>query len=458
MTKKEKALAAAAAAEATTGTATTEVTAPVQTREEAMAAFRAQLAGEICQYVPFSVGLTLDDVSNMPTNVVIAKNGLFRVSKTPIGYFATQLAVGDAKFVIPGVQEIKKGVTLSIPKIPFEYWLEVLSFYRDVYNKDKTEASLLFFWNDREITLPTEFTDGTPIKGLSERGQLIMYCPSQKNSSGLSNFTADTMVPWLRTNTTPLLETHSHHTMGAFWSSTDNDNENMNQFYGVYGEILKPDPKFLFRYVHGTDKSDIDFYELFEKPVTITQVIIGDKVIDIQNAVEYKGPWPNLEYPADWMEKHAVSYTVTPSYGGAAGGYGRGGQGGGYGQNNGYGYGGGASGYGRGGLGYDDDYVASQYRAGAGGTAGAAGQAKLLEFDESKKNTVDGEDVADLTDGVVKKVIETKTSTVEIVALQRLSPFSEKQIFSLCEELSEMGYDQVIHGTIQAMIGMTEEA
>jgi hypothetical protein len=153
---------------------------------------------------------------NKPTNIVTAANGVFRVVKTPIALFKTQLAentkIGKTqnKHSIPGVPAMEEGVELSVPKIPFKYWLQVFNFYKDVDTKDKTEASVLFFWNTNDEQIPTQYTDNTPVKGLTEDGKLIVYCPRQKNSAGLSEFGHDGMVNWLRENTTPLLETHSH--------------------------------------------------------------------------------------------------------------------------------------------------------------------------------------------------------------------------------------------------------
>lgn len=100
------------------------------------------------------------------------------------------------------------------------------------------------------------------------------------------------------------------HTMGAFWSSTDNANENATQFYGVYGEIFKPETAFLFRYVHGSDKTDIPASELFDMPKVITHVDLGNgQTVEIQNNLEYKGPWPEVEYPEDWMGQHTAAYS-----------------------------------------------------------------------------------------------------------------------------------------------------
>lgn len=179
-----------------------------------MAALRAKMAGQTMAY---HVGpQTAEVYAQKPTNIVTAGNGVFRVIQKDIGAFVTKIADGK----IPGVAEMQEGVELQIPKIPFKYWLQVLSFYKDVNAKDGTEASVIFFWNTNNVQIPTHYDPtptqaakgeaGAPIKGLTQDGQLIIYCPIQKNSGSLSNFSEDTMVDWLRTHTAQLCETHSH--------------------------------------------------------------------------------------------------------------------------------------------------------------------------------------------------------------------------------------------------------
>lgn len=132
---------------------------------------------------------------------VTASNGLFKIVKTPVALFTVQIAKNET--AIPGLPPMEEGVELLIPKIPFKKILQALSFYIDINAKDKTEASVLFFWNNRNVALPD-------VPGLTQEGQLVTYCPTQKNSGALSDFTMDTTVPWLRENCALLLETHSH--------------------------------------------------------------------------------------------------------------------------------------------------------------------------------------------------------------------------------------------------------
>lgn len=186
----------------------TEIKGTAKANPAAIEALKAQLAGQL---VGHHIGPQAPEVYDAkPTNIVYASNGIFRVIKTPIAIFKTKLGAVESNVNIPGNSPMEEGIDLLIPKIPFKYWLQVLSYYKDVHTKDKTEASVVFFWNHNNVDIPTEYESGRPIKGLTIDGQLIIYCPEQKNSSGLSDFTADTMVPWLRERTTPLLETHSH--------------------------------------------------------------------------------------------------------------------------------------------------------------------------------------------------------------------------------------------------------
>lgn len=403
------------------------------------------------QLVGHHVGPQPPEKYDKPTNIIVARNGIFRVVKTDVAIFKTQIAKMENDYVVPGVEAMEEGVELLIPKIPFKYWLQVLQFYRDVYDKDGTEASVLFFWNTYDVELPTHYgpteaqrklgqTQGDPIKGLVVDGKLIVYCPRQKNSSGLSEFGHDGMVNWLRENTTPLLETHSHHVMNAFFSSTDDANENMNQFYAVYGKIKDEKPAFVFRFCSGKHKVQCSPSVLFDFPQVKTTVItrkdfvgVEDLGIAIEETTEeevkyeeYMGPWPKVEYPEDWMEQHTKNhYTYAKNYyGGYGGGYG------GYSGYNAYGYNSQGAWGGAVPTGADtykeeadnlnyDDYYDGYYGGSYYGSYYA------------KKKEKEGE-------------VETETAIVQYQAEKIVNSMTHKQIKQLIFELSEYGYDYLI--------------
>lgn len=269
-----------------------------------------------------------------------ASNGIFKVIRTPVALFKIRITEGDN--TVPGLPSMEEGVDLLIPKIPFKIIAQALTFYRDVNKQDGSEVSSLYFWNHKNIIIPN-------IPGVLQEGQLVTYIPVQQNSSTLSEFSDDPWVDWFRTNCALLLELHSHNTMSAFFSGTDDANENMNQFYGVWGRVASEEPEFSFRWVCGDDKVEVPASILIDWPsVTFTEkketnvtrsleindpsglVNIADSFYEQTEEEEpvytkrselVKGPFLDVEYPVDWMAQHTKKvYVYKPGTYGA--GYG----------------------------------------------------------------------------------------------------------------------------------------
>ena len=126
--------------------------------------------------------------------------------------------------------------------------------------------------------------------------------------------------------------------MNSFFSGTDDANENMTQFYAVWGKVTSDEPQFSFRYVVGDTKQEcspsmlIDWPTVERTRTTIIQETVslsGDlSMIDInlkdstftqekEPEIEefepelVKGPFVRVEYPADWMTQHSKR-TYTP--------------------------------------------------------------------------------------------------------------------------------------------------
>lgn len=277
------------------------------------------LAAQMTGYFTFDNNFDFNSLKKI--NYITAANGTFRVEKTATAIF--KVKISENKKPIPGLNVMEEGVELLIPKIPFKFLQQALSFYTDVYDKDQTEASLLFFWNGENKAIARKYSDGTDVKGLFVEGQLVIYVPRQKNNGTLSEFHADPMVDWLRNNLSLLAETHSHHTMGAFFSGTDDANENATQFYGVWGKIKDREPQFAFRYVSGDAKVECCPSILFDWPM-VTERTTVELTADVEGfepqcfvdetKTLFKGPFPKIEYPSDWMGQHSKSY-VAPAGG-----------------------------------------------------------------------------------------------------------------------------------------------
>lgn len=158
----------------------------------------------------------------------------------------------------------KEGVQMLVPKIPAKYWLMTLDFYKDIFTKFRTEASVLFYWNlyDKEIPedLYNEHKDGLIIDG-----KLVVYCPKQYNTGIRSTFKEDKLMDWFEKNYQCIVETHSHHRMEAFFSGVDNANEMQPRCYGVFGRIITQDD-FLLRFCLNGVHALIEPTDVFEIP------------------------------------------------------------------------------------------------------------------------------------------------------------------------------------------------
>lgn len=70
-----------------------------------------------------------------------------------------------------------------------------------------------------------------------------------------------------------MAEIHSHHTMSAYFSATDNSSEIRSGFYGVVGRIHLDRPEAAFRSSCGGVFKQVTANRLFEPTRRITELI-----------------------------------------------------------------------------------------------------------------------------------------------------------------------------------------
>lgn len=167
----------------------------------------------------------------------------------------------EGKF--PLVQEGETGFKLQIPKIPFKYWEMIWSFYRDVNKNYGTEATVLLYWDfGKYKNVPKELEEDYG-DGIYKEGKLILYVPQQRNYGGLTEYNGDEMRKWLGENTSVILDTHSHNSMNAFFSATDDANEKNYQLYAVYGKVGEEN-QFVMRYRFMGEWYGVALEDIFE--------------------------------------------------------------------------------------------------------------------------------------------------------------------------------------------------
>lgn len=251
---------------------------------------------------------------------VMVQNGIFKITRNDAILNKVRLADLTTDFKIPLLKSVEEGFEYILPKIPFKHYLNILDFFKAVHEKDRTEASCMIYYNhtEEDLVIPEEFKE-TAEKGLVVDGKWLVYAPIQVNSSGLTDFTGDALDSWLRDNSTKVIECHSHHTMDAFWSGTDNANQKENMFYGVFGHINTED-KFLLKAIANDGKlfNHLDVTTLFEFPHVLLTKEVQDLPEDLESAIDernsrklvkYTGKFNRLDnFHKGWLEQHTPAH------------------------------------------------------------------------------------------------------------------------------------------------------
>lgn len=231
------------------------------------------------------------------SSYVVAGNGVFRYVKNLL----TESLVKDTKYTInPDLPQLEQYINFNeeLPRIPLEAFYSMLAFYKKVYEQDKTEAQMNFYWNKDALNVIEDEGvqyDLDAILGLKDWGNgLISYVPVQYNTPAHTSADDDPIYHALRNQLQPIVETHSHNTMAAFKSGEDERNSQFDELQLVIGHIDRP--KF-------------DFYNW----ITIRGKQVDNLENDIiQQLVDLPETFDNLsldelpDVPQSWMNNHNV--------------------------------------------------------------------------------------------------------------------------------------------------------
>lgn len=232
------------------------------------------------------------DLTKMITYVMTA-SGIRAFRKAPFG-----MVIEEAKEPIGGIQGVLPpspplGVVLDIPKIPFTILQQVVSFFREVWAKHKSEALVRIFF-DREATT------------------WHVHVPRQDVSSGGVQHQDDFDKEGKLLH---VADIHSHCTMSAFFSSTDDaDEKKAVRLYGVIGKINDISPASNWRAWSGKEFIKLSIREVVELPddeVTYTFRLgdfITSNAVDGKNELTLKltGDKVDLfkaEFPPEWLKQ-----------------------------------------------------------------------------------------------------------------------------------------------------------
>lgn len=169
-------------------------------------------------------------------NYVLAGNGGVEIRENEIGVFS---AVTKK---VPGLDPIREGLLMKLPKIPFAILLQIMSFFKDINNRYGTEAIVQIYW-DRQ------------------KKEYFCSCPRQEVSGASVDFKRDKEK---EKRYLLVADVHSHNEMGAFFSGTDDRDEKEIRLFGVIGNIRDPLPDVQFRASSGNGSAEISLEDIFE--------------------------------------------------------------------------------------------------------------------------------------------------------------------------------------------------
>lgn len=297
--------------------------APVIDKEKVAAGVRALTA----------YGLTwpLDEPLSLPTNYVMAQNGLFEIRHSDVADIILHLSP-DKTEIMGLTQKLAPGVVLNVPKVPFEMLSQTAAFFRGVMKRfNNAEAIVRIWWNVTEKRYEIRVPDGGQrVAGASVHHNDTFDLADERDSvTGMSKYLH-------------VMDIHSHNNMSGFWSGTDDNDERKapeGRMFGVFGKANQtiPDWKWRMRAREGFIEMKVN--EIFEIPevkidftsaMNLSELMIAPTVTATMTC-NYD-PFKDAECPEEWyktVNQHGTGGVVVHG-GGTVMGFSRRGWGGGH--------------------------------------------------------------------------------------------------------------------------------
>ena len=162
---------------------------------------------------------------------------VYEMRKNEVGCFTTKLSL------IKGLSKVRAGFTSALPLIPEELIFQAVSFFRSFMNeKNETEALLNLYWNK----LAKEYFLCAPKQIVSK----------YEVKTDLSDIDAEICIH--------VAEIHSHNSMKAEFSATDDNDEKASRIYIVIGRLNRLFPTISARVTGGGGFVNIDPNSIIE--------------------------------------------------------------------------------------------------------------------------------------------------------------------------------------------------
>jgi len=202
-------------------------------------------------------------------NYVLQGNGVYEKRENDIGVFIRKVSATQ----VPGLYSpITEGWSLKVPLIPAELLCKAISFFRKICKTmNESEVFLQFFFD-------------------KTKEEYFIHCPKQKVGKGSVEYENDDV--YRDSNNILVFEIHSHNTMDAFFSTTDDGDEKEDRFYGVVGKLNEHMPTIKLRGVFAGKETEIKVEDIFD--------LSGDQY----HSLEFPKEWENNVTVANYSESY----------------------------------------------------------------------------------------------------------------------------------------------------------
>lgn len=157
------------------------------------------------------------DGSYPPVFRLMGHDGVYEVRTSPVGQFAAKIEAGA---------RVREGFYPALPPCPASVLARTVEIFKE---RPKTEAMVSLVYDTEDLVYRLVW------QGEEATKHSVEYVPLMDDERHIV-----------------AAEIHSHHTMDAYFSRTDDGSERALKLYGVIGNVDQERPTALFRFPCGT--------------------------------------------------------------------------------------------------------------------------------------------------------------------------------------------------------------
>lgn len=186
-----------------------------------------------------------EDINKRYRNGLFA-NGIWQKRKELVGDYTVKIQDVDGK-ALGLTKECSFEFEFKLPKVPLVLLQNILKFYQEIYEEIKSEVYISLFWD-------------------KTKEDYFLHVPNQQVAGAVVKFENDDSM-LNDPNLILVMESHSHGSMGAFWSSQDKADQKASRLFSVFGTITTK-PTLLLTAGCNQQEKILGLEDIFDKDIS----------------------------------------------------------------------------------------------------------------------------------------------------------------------------------------------